>query len=122
HQENNMVLRKGDPCPLVEDGETCGQPVRTREWCGMHYARFLAHGDPLHPVRRYVRQGDKCEHEGGCDEKPKYHGLCSMHARRQANHGETTEPRERRFWAHVDKNGPVPPHRPALGPCWVWTG
>lgn len=27
-----------------------------------------------------------------------------------------------RFWARVDKNGPVPPHRPDLGPCWVWTG
>jgi hypothetical protein len=27
-----------------------------------------------------------------------------------------------RFWAKVDKNGPVPPHRPELGPCWVWTG
>lgn len=26
-----------------------------------------------------------------------------------------------RFWAKVDKNGPVPSHRPELGPCWVWT-
>lgn len=27
-----------------------------------------------------------------------------------------------RFWSKVDKNGPVPTHRPELGPCWVWTG
>ena len=27
-----------------------------------------------------------------------------------------------RFWAKVDKNGPIPEHRPELGPCWVWTG
>jgi hypothetical protein len=27
-----------------------------------------------------------------------------------------------RFWASVDKNGPVPAHRPELGPCWVWKG
>jgi hypothetical protein len=27
-----------------------------------------------------------------------------------------------RFWSRVDKNGPVPPHAPELGPCWVWTG
>lgn len=27
-----------------------------------------------------------------------------------------------RFWSKVDKNGPVPPHCPELGPCWVWTG
>jgi hypothetical protein len=25
------------------------------------------------------------------------------------------------FWAKVDKSGPVPAHRPELGPCWVWT-
>ena len=26
-----------------------------------------------------------------------------------------------RFWAKVDRNGPVPAHMPRLGPCWVWT-
>jgi hypothetical protein len=28
---------------------------------------------------------------------------------------------EDRFWSKVDRNGPVPEHRPDLGPCWVWT-
>ena len=28
---------------------------------------------------------------------------------------------EERFWEKVDKNGPVPSHRPELGPCWIWT-
>jgi hypothetical protein len=28
---------------------------------------------------------------------------------------------ETRFWSKVDKNGPVPPDRPDLGPCWLWT-
>jgi HNH endonuclease len=27
-----------------------------------------------------------------------------------------------RFWAKVNKSGPVPAHRPRLGPCWVWMG
>ncbi len=27
-----------------------------------------------------------------------------------------------RFWAKVRKDGPVPRHRPELGPCWTWTG
>jgi hypothetical protein len=27
-----------------------------------------------------------------------------------------------RFWSKVDRNGPVPAHRPELGPCWNWTG
>lgn len=26
-----------------------------------------------------------------------------------------------RFWAKVNKNGPVPVRKPELGPCWVWT-
>ncbi|MBU6428993.1 MAG: hypothetical protein KGR26_08285, partial [Cyanobacteria bacterium REEB65] len=25
------------------------------------------------------------------------------------------------FWAQVDKDGPIPSHRPDLGPCWIWT-
>lgn len=25
------------------------------------------------------------------------------------------------FWLKVNKNGPVPDHRPDLGPCWLWT-
>jgi hypothetical protein len=28
-------------------------------------------------------------------------------------------PLEERFWDGVDKNGPVPPHRPELGNCWI---
>lgn len=27
-----------------------------------------------------------------------------------------------RFWAKVNKAGPIPAHRQELGPCWVWTG
>lgn len=29
-------------------------------------------------------------------------------------------PVEDRFWSKVDKNGPIPEHRPDLGPCWLW--
>ena len=31
-------------------------------------------------------------------------------------------PNPQRFWTHVDKDGPIPMHRPDLGPCWIWTG
>lgn len=27
-----------------------------------------------------------------------------------------------RLWSRVNKNGPVPPHAPELGPCWVFGG
>jgi len=28
---------------------------------------------------------------------------------------------EERFWEKVNKDGPIPMHRPELGPCWLWT-
>jgi hypothetical protein len=28
---------------------------------------------------------------------------------------------EARFWAKVNKDGPLPAHRPELGECWLWT-
>ena len=33
----------------------------------------------------------------------------------------TPETDRARFWAKVDKLGPIPEHRPELGPCWLWT-
>lgn len=32
-----------------------------------------------------------------------------------------TRPVEERFWEKVNKDGPIPAHRPELGPCAVWT-
>jgi len=29
-------------------------------------------------------------------------------------------PIEKRFWEKVNKDGPIPSHRPELGPCWLW--
>lgn len=29
---------------------------------------------------------------------------------------------EERFWGKVNKDGPVPAHKPELGPCWLWMG
>lgn len=26
------------------------------------------------------------------------------------------------FWPKVNKDGPIPKHKPELGPCWLWTG
>lgn len=28
---------------------------------------------------------------------------------------------QERFWVKVNRDGPIPAHRPDLGPCWVWT-
>jgi len=43
---------------------------------------------------------------------------CSLKCR----HEGTKKPWPQRFWDKVNKNGPVPPHRPELGPCWEWIG
>jgi hypothetical protein len=84
-----------------------------RTWCGMHYARWRKYGDPLHETRRYVPQAPTCSADG-CDDAPQSRGLCVKHGHRVAQHGTTEDPRQRRFWAQVDKNGPAG--------CWVWTG
>ena len=55
-------------------------------------------GQPLHKGRKF------CSHE-----------CYSRHIGPRQSLGE-------RFWLRVDKNGPLPPHRPELGPCWIWTG
>jgi hypothetical protein len=60
----------------------------------------------------------------GCTNRHKGRGLCNKHLLRLRNHGSTDDRRptfEQRFWAKVDKNGPVPAHRPELGQCWMWT-
>lgn len=32
-----------------------------------------------------------------------------------------TDRQTKNFWNKVNKNGPVPEHKPELGPCWIWT-
>lgn len=27
----------------------------------------------------------------------------------------------KRFWSKINRDGPIPEHRPELGPCWQWT-
>lgn len=61
-----------------------------------------------------------------CDRSHYAHGLCKLHGRRLARTGTTdaavrTLPFVERFWAKVDKNGPVSILRPDLGSCWLWT-
>jgi hypothetical protein len=48
-------------------------------------------------------------------------GNKARRARHRANVVPLT-PLPDRFWEKVEKNGPVPAHRPELGPCWMWLG
>lgn len=61
---------------------------------------------------------------------PLKRGMCLKHYTRWRKYGDPLVKRNRwdgetpadRFWAKVNKNGPLPEQRPELGPCWVWTG
>lgn len=57
-------------------------------------------------------------------------GWCDPHYRKWLKYGDpvvgTFHIRlvgtpEQRFWPRVNKSGPMPPHRPELGRCWLWT-
>ena len=81
------------------------------------------------PIAR-LRELHTCS-VSGCPKPAIARGWCNLHYRRFRRHGDvlaTVEPRlawkgspEARFWAKVNKDGPVPLNRPDLGPCWLWT-
>src|ERR1035437_916757 len=64
----------------------------------------------------------------GCGQTADAQTLCPVHYGRLRRHGDPlvqlrirhSGTEAERFWAKVDRNGPVPAHRPELGPCWVW--
>lgn len=65
-----------------------------------------------------------CVAEAGCPGKILAKGMCSKHYNRVRRTGSAAAPRKltdlERFMQKVDLNGPVPEHRPELGPCHVW--
>lgn len=90
--------------------EHCSEPVWARGWCAVHYQRWRKHGDPLFTLK----PRDRTCSVPRCDNPHREHGYCDKHAKRMKRYGTTMEPRERKFWAQVDKHGP--------GECWPWTG
>jgi hypothetical protein len=47
--------------------------------------------------------------------------LATLPRREGVHDGPLPRPLSVRFWAKVNKRGPIPKHRPRLGRCWVWT-
>ena len=62
----------------------------------------------------------------GCESPAWNRGWCRLHHQRWfrtgSPTGSTRRSAEERFWSRVEKNGPIPRHRPELGPCWLWLG
>jgi hypothetical protein len=116
-------------CLAVED---CEKPALRRGWCSMHYERWKTHGD-FTTVRKpgNPRSLGDCQVDDGngpCGVAAIAHDLCAKHYQRWKKFGDPAVTKldrdltpEQRFWAKVDKNGPLPEGLPELGPCWVWT-
>lgn len=59
----------------------------------------------------------------GCDRAHYGRGWCRRHYDMWRNHGDPLAASiPTRFWARVDKEGPIPSEHPDLGPCWLWMG
>jgi hypothetical protein len=67
-----------------------------------------------------------CVADAACPNKVLARGMCRKHYQRWWKTGSTEDPKRltpiERFMEKVDLNGPVPEHRPELGPCHEWTG
>ena len=100
-----------------------------RGWCATHYSRWKRTGDvatvrkPGKPRRLTTCSVDGCETDAIARQ------LCQKHWIRWRKFGDpliVKLDREisdvDRFWRWVNKDGPIPGHRPELGRCWVWTG
>lgn len=46
--------------------------------------------------------------------------FCSYPCMGKGRTRDMNVPIAERFWPKVNKNGPIPPHLPKLGPCWPW--
>lgn len=86
----------------------------------MHYQRLMRTGTVEKPER------PPCSVDG-CGRSVHGYGLCHPHWNRWRKTGMVGGPIRdvtltvvERFWTKVDKNGPIPEHRPDLGPCWIW--
>lgn len=101
--------------------ERCESLRYSREgYCAMHAQRLRRRGTLEIPARAPLIT--KCSIAGCAYVGRLRRGWCSIHYGRWYTHGDPFYKRpsaEERFWAKVDKNGPIPEHRPDLGPCWL---
>jgi hypothetical protein len=89
----------------------------------MHYKRWRKTGSTELPPPKICAVED-C----GDLAAPGRKGWCDKHYKRWYKHGDPLAVEfivgddDARFWSKVSKDGPIPEHRPELGPCWPWTG
>lgn len=112
----------------VVTAKGCAQPncegeLLARGMCSRHYQTWRKQNPGLIHRPTPIPETGLCA-PPECDGKPVARGLCGPHylAWRKSHPGPLPQMTpEERFWAKVNKDGPVPEHCPELGPCWVWT-
>ena len=78
------------------------------------------------PKRDRGTSGKPCKIDG-CPELARAKGMCWKHRARFDAYGDALAMPKRfsdpvdALNAGTDRNGPIPEHRPDLGPCWIWT-
>lgn len=104
--------------PSMPPCEQCGSPVRSkpnkdrpRRFCSVP---CRAAGLRVQPHTVCVICSTSIARKNSPSRPRRY---CS-----EACYKQRSRPLDVRFWEKVDKDGPVPEHRPDLGPCWIWTG
>lgn len=103
--------------------DRCGRPILKSGLCSLHRGRAQA--------TRRVALHLPCAIPG-CVRIRYAREWCNTHYTRWRKWGDPlhveraypsrTMTTEEWFWERVNKNGPIPTHRPGLGPCWLWTG
>lgn len=100
-------------CALDE----CDEPHYAKGYCQNHYAQRKRRGEI---------PGRTCSFDE-CNRPHSSKGYCMSHRRQLDKGKELTKIRQigspdERFWAKVNKFGPLPRHAPEMGNCWVWIG
>lgn len=115
---------QGETCSVP----TCDDPPKARGMCKAHRLRVLDTGD-ARPTERIRRAGRICSIPT-CVEPSRTRTWCQGHYQRFRLTGDVQADVplrpylvevEAHFWSKVNKNGPLPEHRPDLGGCWLWT-
>lgn len=104
------TVTRSNPFGVCECG--CGTPVKSgRRFIPGHNAT----GRPKGPRILVACATCGTPVSSRPSEKQRYCSQRCYHA------GKPSRPLAERFWAKVNKNGPIPEHWPELGPCYIWT-
>jgi hypothetical protein len=85
------VPSKGDYCEVMVDGEICGQPVRSRSMCSVHYDRHYRTGDATTISRQAPGSNTTCHveyHGAVCGKKAIAQGYCTKHYAKWRKYGD----------------------------------